>query len=436
MTISPSRTDELLALRASEIPRGVSNAHPVVAARAEGVKLWDIEGRMYHDWVGGIGVLNVGHNHPHVLAAVRAQLDHFSHTCFQVAMYEPYLRLAQRLNARFPGAETGTPTPTKSLFFTTGVEATENAIKIARSFTGRPAVISFTHSFHGRTLMGMTLTGKKSYYSQNFGPFAPDVYHAPFPYEYRGVSVEAAIEGMQELFRTTVDPSRVAAIILEPVLGEGGFLAAPTAFLQALRDICDLYGIVFIADEIQSGVGRTGSFWAIEQSGVQPDLLTFAKSIGGGLPLSGVTGKAEIMDAPAPGGLGGTYAGNPLACAAGMAVMDLFDDPALLAHAEQVGERLFAAFRALQAEVPQIGDVRGLGPMIAMEFVQDPQTRAPAPEIATKIVEAARRRGLLLLKAGMYASVIRVLVPVTVTFEELEEGLVILRAAVLEAVGR
>lgn len=431
MTISPSRTEELLALRASEIPRGVSNAHPVIAARAEGVKLWDVDGRMYHDWVGGIGVLNVGHNHPHVMAAVHAQLDKFSHTSFQVAMYEPYLRLAQRLNARFPASA-----PAKTLFFTTGVEATENAIKIARSFTGRPAVISFTHSFHGRTLLGMTLTGKKSYYSQNFGPFAPDVYHAPFPYEYRGVGVEAAIEGMQELFRTTVDPSRVAAIILEPVLGEGGFLAAPTAFLQALRDICDLHGIVFIADEIQSGVGRTGSFWAIEQSGVQPDLLTFAKSIGGGLPLSGVTGRAEIMDAPAPGGLGGTYAGNPLACAAGMAVMDLFDDPALLTHAAQVGERLFAAFRALQAEVPEIGDVRGLGPMIAMEFVQDRQTRAPAPKIATRIVEAARRRGLLLLKAGMYASVIRVLVPVTVTFEELEEGLEILRAAVLEAVGR
>jgi 4-aminobutyrate aminotransferase/(S)-3-amino-2-methylpropionate transaminase len=451
MTISPSRTDELLALRAAEIPRGVSNAHPVVAARAEGVRLWDIEGRMYHDWVGGIGVLNVGHNHPHVLAAVRAQLDHFSHTCFQVAMYEPYLRLAQRLNARFPGAASGAATstktpPVKTLFLTTGVEATENAIKIARSFTGRPAVISFTHSFHGRTLLGMTLTGKKAYYAQNFGPFAPDVYHAPFPYEYRGVSVEAALEGLQELFRTTVDPSRVAAIILEPVLGEGGFLAAPTAFLQALRDLCDLHGIVFIADEIQSGVGRTGSFWAIEQSGVQPDLLTFAKSIGGGLPLSGVTGKAEIMDAPAPGGLGGTYAGNPLACAAGMAVMDLFDDPALLAHSQQVGQRLTAAFLALQAEVPEIGDVRGLGPMVAMEFVQGSQTqgtqtkatqtRAPAPELATRIVEAARRRGLLLLKAGMYGSVIRVLVPITVTFEELEEGLVILRAAVLEAVGR
>ncbi|GMA15210.1 4-aminobutyrate--2-oxoglutarate transaminase (plasmid) [Deinococcus metallilatus] len=428
MTISASKTDELLALRLSEVPRGVSNGHPIVAARAEGVRLWDVEGRVYHDWVGGIGVLNVGHNHPRVLEAVRAQLEQFSHTCFQVAMYEPYLRLAQRLNTCFPGGG-----PVKTLFFTTGAEATENAVKIARAYTGRPAVISFTHSFHGRTLLGMTLTGKKAYYAQNFGPFAPDVYHAPFPYEYRGVSVEAALAGLQEMFRTTVDPSRVAAIILEPVLGEGGFLPAPPAFLRALREICDQHGIVFIADEIQSGVGRTGSFWAIEQSGVQPDLLTFAKSIGGGLPISGVTGKAEIMDAPAPGGLGGTYAGNPLACAAGLAVLDLFEDGTLLAQARHVGERLHEAFRDLQTEFPGIGDVRGLGPMVAMEFVKDRGTKEPDPEMATRVVEAARRRGLLLLKAGMYANVIRVLVPITVTDAELDEGLDLFRAAVREA---
>ncbi|GBF06114.1 4-aminobutyrate aminotransferase [Deinococcus aerius] len=428
MTISPSRTDELLALRLSEVPRGVSNGHPIIAARAEGVRLWDVEGRVYHDWVGGIGVLNVGHNHPRVVEAVRAQLEQVTHTSFQVAMYEPYLRLAARLNALFPGER-----PAKTIFFTTGAEATENAIKIARSYTGRPAVLSFTHSFHGRTLLGMTLTGKKGYYAQNFGPFAPDVYHAPFPYEYRGVSVEAALEGLHELFRTTVDSSRVAAIILEPVLGEGGFLPAPPAFLRALRDVCDEHGIVFIADEIQSGMGRTGSLWAIEGSGVKPDLLTFAKSIGGGLPISGVTGRAEIMDAPAPGGLGGTYAGNPLACAAGLAVLDLFEDGSLLAHARHVGERLHAAFRDLQAEVPGIGDVRGLGPMVAMEFVKDGETKTPDPEMATRVVEAARRRGLLLLKAGMYASVIRVLVPLTVTDEELDEGLEMLRGAVWEA---
>ena len=427
MTVT-SRTEDLLALRHSEIPRGVSLAHPVIAARAEGVKIWDVEGREYHDWVGGIGVLNVGHNHPAVVAAVQAQLANFSHTCFQVTAYEGYLRLAQRLNARFPGGVNA-----KTLFLTTGAEATENAIKIARAYTNRPAVISFTHSFHGRTLMGMTLTGKKAYYAQNFGPFAPDVYHAPFPYEYRGTSVQAAVEGLHELFRTTVDPSRVAAIILEPVLGEGGFLPAPAEFLRALRQVCDEHGIVFIADEIQSGVGRTGDFWAIEASGVQPDLLTFAKSIGGGLPISGVTGRAEIMDAPTVGGLGGTYAGNPLACAAGLAVLYLFEDGSLLAHARQVGDRLRAGFEALAQDCPRIGDVRGQGPMIALEFVRDRDTREPDPETATRVVEEARARGLLLLKAGMYASVIRVLVPLTVTEEELDEGLARLRAAVLAA---
>ncbi len=427
MTVT-SRTEDLLALRHSEIPRGVSLAHPVIAARAEGVKIWDVEGREYHDWVGGIGVLNVSHNHPAVVAAVQAQLANFSHTCFQVTAYEGYLRLAQRLNARFPGGVNA-----KTLFLTTGAEATENAIKIARAYTNRPAVISFTHSFHGRTLMGMTLTGKKAYYAQNFGPFAPDVYHAPFPYEYRGTSVQAAVEGLHELFRTTVDPSRVAAIILEPVLGEGGFLPAPAEFLRALRQVCDEHGIVFIADEIQSGVGRTGDFWAIEASGVQPDLLTFAKSIGGGLPISGVTGRAEIMDAPTVGGLGGTYAGNPLACAAGLAVLDLFEDGSLLAHARQVGDRLRAGFEALAQDCPRIGDVRGQGPMIALEFVRDRDTREPDPETATRVIEEARARGLLLLKAGMYASVIRVLVPLTVTEEELDEGLARLRAAVLAA---
>lgn len=430
MTISTSRTDELLALRQSEIPRGVSNGHPIVTARAEGGRLWDIEGREYLDWVGGIGVLNVGHNHPAVKKAVQEQLENFTHTCFQVTMYESYIRLAQRLNQRFPAQAKA-----KTIFFTTGAEATENAVKIARAYTNRPAIISFTHSFHGRTLMGMSLTGKKAYYSQNFGPFAPDIYHAPFPYEYRGTSVQEALEGLQELFRTTVDASRVAAIILEPVLGEGGFLPAQPEFLKALREVCDQHGILFIADEIQSGVGRTGTFWAIEQGGIEPDLLTFAKSIGGGLPISGVTGKAEIMDAPQTGGLGGTYAGNPLGCAAGLAVLDLFDHEDALGHARHVGERLHAAFTALQADVPAIGDVRGLGPMIALEFVKDRQTREPDADTPTKIVEAARKRGLLLLKAGMYGNVIRVLVPILVTDEELNAGIEKFTAAVREVTG-
>ncbi len=429
MTTTLSKTEELLALRQSEVPRGISNAHPVVAARALGSKIWDVEGREYHDWVGGIGVLNVGHNHPAVIEAVKKQLDQFCHTSFQVTMYEPYLRLAQRLNARFLGEG-----PAKTIFLSTGAEATENAVKIARAYTGRPAVISFTHSFHGRTLMGMTLTGKKAYYAQNFGPFAPDIYHAPIPYEYHGVSTDMALAGLDELLHTTVDASRVAAIIIEPVLGEGGFLPVPVPFFKALRQLCDQHGILLIADEIQAGVGRTGTFWAVEQSGVKPDLLCFAKSIGGGLPLSGVTGRAEVMDAPQTGGLGGTYAGNPLACAAGLAVLDLFEDGQLLERAKHVGEQLREALTALQKEVPGLGNVRGLGPMIAAEFVKDPATREPDPATAKRIIELARDKGLLLMGAGMYGSVIRVLVPITVTDEDLQAGIAIFSQAVRDAV--
>jgi len=291
-------SQEVLTDRQRYVARGVSNAHPVVAVRAENARLWDAEGREYLDFVGGIGVLNVGHNHPRVVAAVQEQAGLFMHTCFQVAMYDGYVRLCRRLSERAPIAG-----DVKGALFSTGAEATENAIKIARSFTGRPAVISFTHSFHGRTLMGMTLTGKASYYKQNFGPFAPEVYHAPAPYEYRGVSAEDALERLHELLRTTVDASQVAAVIIEPVMGEGGFLPVPAAFLRGVRELCTQHGIVFIADEVQAGIGRTGTFFAVEQSGVEPDLIPFAKSIGGGLPISGVLGRAEIMDAPAPGGI-------------------------------------------------------------------------------------------------------------------------------------
>ena len=410
------------------VARGVSNAHPVFAARAENARLWDTDGREYLDFVGGIGVLNVGHNHPRVVAAIQEQAGLFLHTCFQVAMYDGYVRLCRRLSERAPMAG-----DVKAALFSTGVEATENAIKIARSFTGRPAIISFTHSFHGRTLMGMSLTGKAGYYKQNFGPFAPEVYHAPAPYEYRGVSAAAALEGLRELLRTSVDPSQVAAIIIEPVMGEGGFLPMPPLFLQGLRALCTEHGIVFIADEVQSGVGRTGTFFAIEQSGVEPDLIPFAKSIGGGLPLSGVLGRAEIMDAPAPGGLGGTYAGNPLACAAGNAVLDIFDEDGLLARSVQVGARLKTGLDALAARFDQIGEVRGLGAMLAIELVEDPESKAPAPALAQQVVEAARERGLLLIKAGMYASVIRILVPLTAEDRDLDEGLSILGEALAVA---
>ena len=434
MTImEPLKADaqrNLLQDRQTYVARGVSNAHPVVTARAENARLWDTQGREYIDFVGGIGVLNVGHNHPRVVAAVREQAELFLHTCFQVAMYPGYVDLCRRLSLRAPieGA-------VKGALFTTGVEATENAIKMARSFTNRSAVISFTHSFHGRTLMGMSLTGKASYYKQNFGPFAPEIYHAPAPYPYRGVSSEQALEGLRELLRTTVDPAQVAAIIIEPVMGEGGFLTMPPEFLRGLRELCTQHGIVFIADEVQSGIGRTGTFFAIEQSGAEPDLIPFAKSIGGGVPLSGVIGRAEIVDAPLPGGLGGTYAGNPLACAAAHAVLDIFDEDDLLSRAVRLGERLKAGLDALAARFPDhIGEVRGLGAMLAFELVEDPHTRVPATALAQRVVEVARERGLLLLKAGMYASVIRILVPLTAEDRDLDEGLTILGEALEAAI--
>jgi 4-aminobutyrate aminotransferase / (S)-3-amino-2-methylpropionate transaminase / 5-aminovalerate transaminase len=406
MPQNQSHTEELLQLRMSQVPRGVTNAHPIFVARAQGATIVDTDGNEYIDFVGGIGVLNVGHNHPQVVQAVQTQLELLSHTCFQVAMYEPYVRLAERLNLLAPGSE-----PKKTLFLTTGVEAVENAVKIARAATGRPAIISFQHSFHGRTLMGMSLTGKATAYKQNFGPFASEIYHAPYPYEYRDWSSERAISALQELFQTDVTPDQVAAVLIEPVLGEGGFVPAPAAFLRALRQITQEHGILLIADEIQSGFGRTGKMFAIEHSGVVPDMITVAKSLAGGLPLSGVIGRAEVMDAPAPGGLGGTYAGNPLACAAGLAVLDIFEQENLLTRVQQIGQRFMEHFQQLQSHVPAIGDVRGLGIMVALEFVRDRHSKEPAPEIVDQIVILARQKGLLLLKAGLYGNVLRLLPP-------------------------
>lgn len=404
-----SRTEALLELRTSQVPRGVGNAHPIFAARAEGAQLWDIDGNRYIDLVGGIGVLNIGHNHPKVVQAVQEQLARYSHTCFQVAMYEPYVKLAERLNTLAPGQEAK-----KTLFLTTGAEAVENAIKIARAATGRQAIISFNHSFHGRTLMGMSLTGKATAYKQDFGPFAPEIYHTPYPYVYRGWSSERALDALQELFLTTVTPEHVAAVIIEPVLGEGGFVPAPSEFMQALKKLTEKHGILLIADEIQTGFGRTGKMFAIEHSGVVPDLMTIAKSLAGGLPLSGVIGRAEVMDAPAAGGLGGTYAGNPLACAAGLAVLDVFEEEQVLAQAERLGRRLWDTFSALQRMVPAIGDVRGLGAMMALEFVHDPVSKEPAPELVDAIIAEARAQGVLLMKAGLYGNVLRILAPLTI----------------------
>lgn len=424
MPETASRNQALWQLRERYVPRGVAQAHPVFVARAEGARLWDVDGREYLDFAGGIGVMNVGHGHPRVLQAVRAQLERFTHACFQVTPYETYVRLAERLSALAPGSF-----PKKTIFLTTGAEAVENAVKIARAHTGRPAVVALTHSFHGRTLLGMSLTGKASYYKQNFGPFAPEVYHAPAPYPYRGVSDGLALEGLEELFRTQVDPERVAALILEPVLGEGGFIPLSPEYLRAVRRITEAHGVLLVADEIQSGFGRTGKMWAIEHSGVVPDLITFAKSVAAGLPLSGVVGRAEVMDAPRPGGLGGTYAGNPLACAAGLAVLDVFAEEGLLERAEALGKVLWAGLKRLQERFPQVGEVRGLGPMVALELVRDRLSKEPAPELAQAVLEAARDQGLILLKAGMFGSVLRILVPLVATPEEAEEGLRRLEAA-------
>lgn len=421
------RNAELLKLREQHVPRGVGYAHPIFVERAAGARLWDVEGTEYIDFAGGIGVMNVGHSHPRVVEAVQAQLERFTHTAFQVAMYESYVRLAARLNELAPG-----DAPKKTILFTSGAEATENAVKIARAATGRPAIIAFTNSFHGRTLLGMTLTGKAAPYKQNFGPFAPEVYHAPFPYEYRGWSTERALDALAELFATTVAPDRVAAVMIEPVLGEGGFVPAPAAFLHELRRITARHGILLIADEVQSGYGRTGKMFAIEHSGVVPDMITVAKSLAAGLPLSGVIGTAAVMDAPTPGGLGGTYGGNPLACAAGLAVLDIFAEEGLLERAAAIGASIASGLRDLQSHVPQIGDVRGLGAMVAAEFVSDRASREPASELVDRIVTTARERGLLLVKAGLHGNVVRVLVPLAVDDDALARGMQILSTTIAE----
>lgn len=416
MAIAPSyaSTSTLLELRASEVTRAVANAHPLFVDRAEGAKVWDIDGNEYFDLAGGIGVLNVGHSHPKIRAAVEAQLARFTHACFQVAMYDTYVELAERLNRLAPG-----PSPKKTLLLTTGAEANENAIKIARAHTGRPAVVAFHHGFHGRTLLALTMTGKNEPYKQRFGPFCSDVHHAPYPYEYMGWTTERALSALEELFECSVSPHRVAAIIIEPVLGEGGFVPAPKAFLHALRRVCDGYGIVFVCDEIQTGFGRTGAMFAIEHAGIEPDIITVAKSMAGGLPLAGVIGRANIMDAPEPGGLGGTFAGNPIACAAALATLDVIESEGLIERARRTGQRIREAFGALRCRYPQIGDVRGVGAMVGMELRED----GAGESLAKRIVAAARSRGVLLLTAGSQANVIRVLAPLVISDDELDAAL-------------
>ena len=413
------------ALRAQHVARGVADTHPFFVSRAEGSRVWDTEGREYLDFIGGIGVLNTGHRHPRVVEAAKRQLDTLIHTCFQVASYDGYVELAARLNALVAGG------PNKTLLLSTGVEATENAVKIARAYTNRPGVVAFNGAFHGRTLMGLSLTASSTGYKQNFGPFASEVYHTPFPYEYRGVSSADALEALQYLFDSRVAASQVACIIIEPQLGEGGFVPAPAEFMRELRRICTAHGIVLIVDEIQTGFGRTGKMWSYEHYDIDPDLVTMAKSLGGGLPLSAVVGKAAIMDAPTPGGLGGTFAGNPVACAAALAVLDVFENEHVLEQATRQAAMTAAALTALARQHPQIGDVRGLGAMMAIEIVK-PADQAPDMASAGKIVDVARSRGLLLLKSGTYKNVIRLLPPLTTPPDELARGLDLLAAACRE----
>ena len=419
-----SQNSKLIERRDAAVAMGVSNIHKRFAARAENAEVWDVDGNRYIDFAGGIAVVNTGHRHPKVVAAVSKQLESFTHTCFHVMPYESYVALCERLNALVP-----TRKANKTALFNSGAEAVENAVKIARAYTGRSAIIAFDGAFHGRTSMTMGLTGKVVPYKSGFGPFPGDIYRAPFPNALHGVSVDDAINGLKKLFKTDVDAQRVAAIIVEPVQGEGGFYVAPAKFLQQLRAICDEHGILLIADEIQTGFGRTGKMFAIEHSGVIPDLTTLAKSLAGGLPLSALVGRADIMDAVAPGGLGGTYGGNPLACAAALAVLDAFEEENLLERSAALGKRMQRRLKALAEKAPCIGEVRGLGPMIAIELFNEEERREPASDLTAAIVAKAAEQGLILLSCGIYANVIRILVPITASDAIVDEGLGILENA-------
>ncbi len=410
-----------LARREAAVPRGVSNLLPVFVERGENAELWDLSGRRYIDFAAGIAVVNTGHRHPKVTAAAHAQLDRISHACFQVTPYPSYVELAERLNALAPG-----PTPKKTLLLTTGAEAVENAVKIARAHTRRRGVVAFSGAFHGRTMMALALTGKVVPYKSGFGPFPGDVHHVPFPNERGSVTVEESIQALDNLLHADLDPSEIAAILIEPVQGEGGFNVAPPGFMQALRQVCDQHGIVLIVDEIQTGFARTGRMFAVEHSGVEPDLMTLAKGLGGGLPISAVTGKADIMDAPLPGGLGGTFAGSPVACAAALAVLDVIEEEGLCARADALGLQIRRHLDALRSEPslsPVIGDVRGVGAMVAMELVEEGDRRRPGVALTMALISACAERGVVILPCGLYRNVVRFLAPLTISDALLHEGL-------------
>jgi 4-aminobutyrate aminotransferase len=383
---------------------------PLVVGRAEGARIWDVDGREYIDFAGGLGCQNTGHGFS--AEAIHEQVDRYLHQCFMVGMYEPYVDVCRLLSETWPGSG-----PTKSLLVNSGAEAVENAVKIARVATGRPAVIAFDHAFHGRTNLTMALTSKVVPYKRGFGPFAPDVYRAPAPYPFRGISSDEAIKGLELLFKQDVDPQSVACVVLEPVQGEGGFIVMPDDFPRRLQELCETHGILYVDDEVQSGVGRTGPVWAIEHYGVEPDLLVSGKSLGGGLPLAGVTGRSEIVDAVPPGGLGGTFGGNPVACAAAIAVLEEVRTPSFRERAERIGSQIRERLDSVAGRSAEIGEVRGLGPMLAVEFAE------PTAELAGRVTAAARERGLVLLSCGIYGNVVRILVPLSISEDELVRGL-------------
>jgi 4-aminobutyrate aminotransferase/(S)-3-amino-2-methylpropionate transaminase len=429
LNIPGPKSRELMARRQEFVARGVASTMNVFAAKADGAIIEDVDGNQYIDFAGGIGTMNIGHARPEVTRAIAEQAAKFTHTCFSVMMYEPYVALAERLVKLTPGEF-----PKKALFFNSGAEAVENAVKIARWATGRPAIIVFDNAFHGRTLMTMTMTSKVKPYKYRFGPYAPEVYRAPFPYPYRmnltaEQSIDYCIQELERIFVGEVAPDQVAAIIVEPVQGEGGFMVAPPGFLRALKAVCEKHNILFVADEIQSGFCRTGRMFAVEHDGVEPDLIILAKSMGAGMPISGVIGRAEIMDAPPPGTLGGTYSGNPIACAAALAVLDLFEKEDYAARSREIGHIITKRFLNLQEHYALIGDVRGLGGMAAMELVKDRSTKEPDSQAASDVLAAAHHRGLALIKAGMYDNVLRILVPLCVTDEQLNKGLDIFEAS-------
>ncbi|HEX7072444.1 MAG TPA: 4-aminobutyrate--2-oxoglutarate transaminase [Hyphomicrobiaceae bacterium] len=420
---------EIQLRKSRAIARGVGVLTQLFVDRAENAEIWDVEGNRYIDFAAGIAVLNTGHRHPRVMQAVHEQIDRFTHTCHQVVPYESYVRLAERLNAIVPG-----PDEKKTIFVTTGAEALENAVKIARAATGRNAIVAFSGGFHGRTFMGMAMTGKVLPYKAGFGSMPGDVYHVPFPVELHGVTEDMALSALDKLFKADVDPNRVAAVVIEPVQGEGGFYVAPPAFMKRLKGVCDQYGILLIVDEVQTGFARTGTMLAIEQYDVVPDLVTMAKSLAGGFPLAAVTGRASVMDAPNPGGLGGTYGGNPLGIAAAHAVLDVIQEEELCARANRLGARLKQRLAGLRPDIPQISEIRGPGFMNAVEFA-DPSTRAPDPAFAERVRQIALAKGLILLTCGIYGNVIRFLSPLTIPDEILGEALELLESAIREARG-